>query len=67
MKDGLYRICYKDICAGFVIENEKIIQCAPILWNKIEYWKTIAVWISETKKGEVSQCGSESRKTINKN
>jgi hypothetical protein len=47
VKDGLYRVCYKRIYAGFVIKDRKIIQCAPILWKKIEYWKTIVVWISE--------------------
>jgi hypothetical protein len=54
VKDGLYRVCYKNICAGFIVENGKVTRCAPILLSKIEYWKTIAVWISEAKKGEVS-------------
>lgn len=46
MKDGLYRIVTNYLCAGFVIENGLITKFAPILRNKINYWKTIAVWIS---------------------
>ena len=42
MKDGLYRVVTSYFCAGFVVENGVIIQCAPILKNKIEFWKTVA-------------------------
>ncbi len=42
MKDGLYRVEYKGICAGFTIENGKVKEYAPILKSKIEFWKTIA-------------------------
>jgi hypothetical protein len=47
MKDGLYRVTTSYLCAGFVVEKGKIIVCAPILRNRIEYWKTIAIWISK--------------------
>jgi hypothetical protein len=43
MKDGLYLVDYKDICAGFVIENGKVTRCAPILRRNFEFWKSIAV------------------------
>jgi hypothetical protein len=45
MKDGLYRVMTNYLCAGFVVHNGKVIQCAPILRGKLEYWKTIARWV----------------------
>lgn len=42
MKDGLYQVTTSYLCAGFVIKNGKVIQCAPILRRKLEYWKTVA-------------------------
>ena len=42
MKDGLYRVVNKYLCAGFVVDSGKVIKCAPILKRKIKYWKTIA-------------------------
>lgn len=49
MKDGLYRVETKYLCAGFVIKEGKITQCAPILKQKINYWKTIAKRIERRK------------------
>lgn len=45
MKDGLYRVTTKYLCAGFVIKDGEVTACAPILRKKIAYWKTVAVWI----------------------
>lgn len=45
MKDGLYRVTTKYLCAGFVVENGKITRCAPVLRKKINYWVTIAVYV----------------------
>jgi len=42
MKDGLYQVNYKGICAGFEIKNGKVINIAPILKKKFNFWKTIA-------------------------
>lgn len=42
MTDGLYRVTTKYLCAGFVVAAGKVTECAPILWNKLDYWKTIA-------------------------
>lgn len=47
MKDGLYRVTTSYLCAGFVIKDDRVTQCAPILWKKLEYWKTIAKWVAE--------------------
>jgi hypothetical protein len=49
MKDGLYRVTTKYLCAGFVIEQEKVVLCAPILRKKLAYWKTIAERIQDAK------------------
>lgn len=45
MKNGLYQVTTNYFCAGFVVKDNKIIQCAPILRNKINYWVTKAVFV----------------------
>jgi hypothetical protein len=45
MKDGLYVVQTQKITAAFVIRGGRVTTCAPILRNKIEYWKQIARWI----------------------
>lgn len=47
MKNGLYQVATKYLCAGFVVENNRIILGAPILKARFNYFKTIAVWICE--------------------
>ena len=42
MRDGLYRVCYKNICAGFVVCNGCVTKCAPVLHKRIKFWMTIA-------------------------
>ncbi len=42
MIDGLYMVTTSYLCAGFVVENGVVTRCAPILRNKLAYWKTIA-------------------------
>ena len=42
MRDGLYRVEYKGICAGFVVVGGKVIACAPVLRKRMAFWKTIA-------------------------
>lgn len=46
MKDGLYQVTTSYLCAGFIIKDNKITHIAPILVKRIEYWKTIAKFIS---------------------
>jgi hypothetical protein len=46
MNDGLYRVTTAYLCAGFVIADGKVTQCAPILRKRFAYWRTIAVWIA---------------------
>ena len=49
MKDGLYQVTTKYLCAGFEMKDNKVVSCAPILVNKIEYWKTIAKYLCDKK------------------
>jgi hypothetical protein len=46
MKDGLYRVTTSYLCAGFVLQDDKVLQCAPILRGKIKDWMTVGVWVS---------------------
>lgn len=45
LPDGLYRVTTPYLCAGFVVEDGKVIECAPILRRKLSYWMTVAVRI----------------------
>ena len=47
--DGLYRVTTKYLCAGFVIEDGRVVMCAPILRNRMEYWKTVAVKVKQLR------------------
>jgi len=47
LKDGLWMVTTRYLVAGFVVKDGEVIQCAPILRKKIDYWKTIAVWICD--------------------
>lgn len=42
MRDGLYRVEWRGICAGFVVEGGRVTRCAPILRRKIAFWMNTA-------------------------
>lgn len=46
MRDGLYRVTTRYLCAGFVVEHGRVVACAPILRRKLDYWQTIAQWVA---------------------
>lgn len=46
MQDGLYQVTTSYLCAGFVMQADKVAACAPILRRKLGYWMTQAKWIS---------------------
>lgn len=46
MIDGLYCVTKPYLCAGFVIRDGRLAECAPILRKKFQYWTTIAVRIA---------------------
>lgn len=47
MRDGLYRVMTAYLCAGFVVRDGIVQQCAPILRRKLAYWQQVAVWVAE--------------------
>jgi hypothetical protein len=42
MRDGLYRVEYRAICAGFVVEGGRVVRCAPILRKRLAFWMRAA-------------------------
>ncbi len=52
LKDGLYRICNSFYCAGFVVKDGLVTECAPILRKKLitvskEYLLDISEYLGE--------------------
>lgn len=47
MMDGLYRVETPYLCAGVIIRDGQVWDCAPILRRRIDYWLTIAVKVEE--------------------
>jgi hypothetical protein len=47
VKDGLYQVTTDYLCAGFVIQDGFLVDCAPVLRKNINYWMTVAIWICE--------------------
>lgn len=45
VKDGLYRVETRTICAGFVKKGPIIEPCAPILRRRLAYWLSFAKWV----------------------
>lgn len=43
--DGLYRVKTSYLCAGFVVQDNKVIRCAPILQTKLNYWIMKAIYL----------------------
>ena len=42
MRDGLYQVIYKGICAGFVLHKGQAVNVAPVLRRRMSFWRTIA-------------------------
>jgi hypothetical protein len=45
LEDGLYRVVTTYLVAGFVVKDNKIETCAPILKRHIGYWVRHCTWI----------------------
>lgn len=45
MYDGLYQVTTSYLCAGFVVQGGCVVKCAPILRERLTYWKTVAVLV----------------------
>jgi len=46
MIDGLYRVVTRYFVAGFVVENGKVVRCAPILRKNLDRWMQQATRIA---------------------
>ena len=42
MTDGLYRVETPYLCAGLVMQDGRVVACAPILQRKLGYWLRMA-------------------------
>ena len=47
MIDGVYQVTTSYFCAGFIMFEDNVVSCAPILRKKFNYYKTLAVRIGE--------------------
>lgn len=47
MRDGLWAVVTDTWVAGFVVRGGRVVDCAPILRRRIDYWRTRARWICE--------------------
>lgn len=46
----MYQVTTEYLCAGFVVKDGEVTECAPILKRKIGYWKTVARRIGKNGK-----------------
>lgn len=42
LPDGVYRVETAFLCAGFVVKDNRVVECAPILRKRLDYWKAVA-------------------------
>jgi hypothetical protein len=47
LSNGLYRVTTEYLCAGFIVRDGRVVNCAPILRKRLPYWITIAVKVEE--------------------
>lgn len=45
MKDGLWQVRRAGVCAGFVVQDDCIVRCAPILRRHFARWAPWARWV----------------------
>jgi len=45
VRDGLYQVTNRYLCAGFLVQGGRVVECAPILRKRLNYWITIGRWI----------------------
>lgn len=45
MKDGLYVVDYGSIYGAFVVRHGEVTLCAPVLRNKLSFFKTVATYV----------------------
>lgn len=42
VSSGLYQVTTSYLCAGFVVRDGQVCECAPILRKKLTYWMIVA-------------------------
>lgn len=42
LHDGIYQVKTRYLCAAFVVSGGEVVECAPILRARLEYWMTVA-------------------------
>lgn len=47
MIDGLYQVTTPYLCAGYVVQNGQVTECAPVLRRKLHYWTTKGKMVGE--------------------
>jgi hypothetical protein len=47
LRDGLYKVETKYLCAGFTVRNGKVVACANVLRRNIHYWVKVAKLVEE--------------------
>ena len=50
LPDGLYQVTTAYLCAGFTVKGGERTDCAPILRNKIGYWRLVEKRIEDQPK-----------------
>ena len=45
MKDGLYQVTTPFLCAGFVVEDGRVTECAPILRKRLDAYLSKAFYV----------------------
>ena len=46
LEDGLYQVHAGTLCAGFVVQDGRVTDCAPILRRRLTYWMARARLVS---------------------
>lgn len=64
LKDGLYQVNYKSICAGFVVKDGHIVCAAPVLRRNIEFFQTRGVLVSSLPENNQQAMDSFIAKTL---
>lgn len=53
LADGLYQVTTSYLCAGFIVEQGKVVACAPILRRKLRYWTKVATLVALNTEGAI--------------
>lgn len=46
LPDGLYQVTKGGLCAGLLVAGGRVVMCAPILRQRLDYWAGYALMVS---------------------